>query len=187
MCFCCANNLKSLEPTTRLCPPLLRHLVVIVLFACVRYLVVLPFHAYLKRGINHFLLSLQLSMPILCVVWLVCFSYKPYFSQLKQVVCGMWESRDYIPAGHHQQGFVIKEKCHSAVCLRPCLRPDDREVTLIIGEGNKNSPHLIVVRYFARYKFLIIIIIFKPLALFLSSFLSLTVHQKWTNGTELSF
>ena len=55
------------------------------------------------------------------------------------------------------------------------------------GEGNKNSAHLIVVTYFARYKFLIIIIIFKPLALFLSSFLSLIVHQKWTNGTELSF
>ena len=102
MCFCCANNLKSLEPTTRLCPPLLRHLVVIVLFACVRYLVVLPFHAYLKRGINHFLLSLQLSMPILCVVWLVCFSYKPYFSQIKQLVCGMWESRE---------GISVKFRC----------------------------------------------------------------------------
>ena len=31
-------------------PPLLRHLVVIVLFACVRYLVVLPFLVYLKRN-----------------------------------------------------------------------------------------------------------------------------------------
>ena len=31
-------------------PPLLRHLVVIVLFACVCYLVVLPFHAYLRRN-----------------------------------------------------------------------------------------------------------------------------------------
>ena len=31
-------------------PPLLRHIVVIVVFACVRYLVVLPFHAYLKRN-----------------------------------------------------------------------------------------------------------------------------------------
>ena len=31
-------------------PPLLRHLVVIVLFACVRYLVVLPFHAYLNKN-----------------------------------------------------------------------------------------------------------------------------------------
>ena len=30
-------------------PPLLRHLVVIVLFAYVRYLVVLLFHAYFKR------------------------------------------------------------------------------------------------------------------------------------------
>ena len=50
----------------------------------------------------HPILLLQLSMPILCVVWLVCFSYKPYFSQIKQLVCGMWESRDYIPAGHHQ-------------------------------------------------------------------------------------
>ena len=29
---------------------LLRHPVVIVLFACLRYLVVLPFHAYLKRN-----------------------------------------------------------------------------------------------------------------------------------------
>ena len=44
---------KSLKPATGLCPPpppLLRHLVIIVLFACVRYLVVLPFHAYLKRN-----------------------------------------------------------------------------------------------------------------------------------------
>ena len=102
LCFSSAHNLKSLEPTTRLCPPLITPSYSIVLFACVRYLVVLPFHAYLKRGINHFLLSLQLSMPILCVVWLFCFSYKPYFSQVKQLACGMWESRDYIPAGHHQ-------------------------------------------------------------------------------------
>ena len=53
-CFCCAHNLKSLEPATGLCPPpppsLLRHLVAIALFDCVRYLVALPFHAYLKRN-----------------------------------------------------------------------------------------------------------------------------------------
>ena len=52
-CFCCAHNVKSLEPATGLCPPassLLRHLVAIALFDCVRYLVALPFHAYLKRN-----------------------------------------------------------------------------------------------------------------------------------------
>ena len=52
-CFCCAHNVKSLEPATGLCfPPssLLRHLVAIALFDCMRYLVALPFHAYLKRN-----------------------------------------------------------------------------------------------------------------------------------------
>ena len=49
-------------------------IVVIVFFACVRYLVVIPFHPYLKQNsdINHFLLSFQLSMPIFvrCLVGL---------------------------------------------------------------------------------------------------------------------
>ena len=49
-------------------------IVVIVFFACVRYLVVIPFHLYLKQNsdINHFLLSFQLSMPIFvrCLVGL---------------------------------------------------------------------------------------------------------------------
>ena len=53
-CFCFAHNVKSLEPATGLCPrppsSLLQHLVAIALFDCVRYLVALPFHAYLKRN-----------------------------------------------------------------------------------------------------------------------------------------
>ena len=46
LCFCCAHNL----PQGCVPHPLLRHLVVIVLLARVRYLVTLPFHAYLKRN-----------------------------------------------------------------------------------------------------------------------------------------
>ena len=47
LCFCCAHNLPQ---GCVLLSPLLRHLVVIVLFACVRYFVALPFHAYLERN-----------------------------------------------------------------------------------------------------------------------------------------
>ena len=91
----------------------------------------------------HFLLSFQLSMPIF-VCWLVvCFSYEPYFSQIKQLVCSMWEALVWIPAGHRTE-FIIKRKCHSTVCLRPCPRPDDREVALI-GKGNHNIADLIIV------------------------------------------
>ena len=49
----------------------------------------------------------------------------------------------------------IKRRCHSVVCLRPCLRPDDREVALKIGKGNHNIADLITVTQIsARYKFL---------------------------------
>ena len=30
---------------------------------------------------------------LLCVGWFVCFSYEPYFSEIKQLVCGMREAR----------------------------------------------------------------------------------------------
>ena len=102
---------------------------------------------------------------------------------------------------------LSKRKWHSAVCFRPCLRPDDRKVRLIIGKDNNNIPYLTITtlawdqaqqwgkkeqkgvlhRYLRVINSWLIIIIFKPLALFPSSFLSLIVHQKWTNSTELSF
>ena len=50
-----------------------RHLVVIVLFACVRYLVVLPFHAYLKRNSDIKLLLLSLSFLLLLLLLLLLF------------------------------------------------------------------------------------------------------------------
>ena len=40
----------------------------------------------------YFLLSFQFSCLLLCVGWFVCFSYETYFSQIKQLVCGMWEA-----------------------------------------------------------------------------------------------
>ena len=40
---------------------------------------------------------------------------------------------------------VLSKRCFSAVCLRPCLRPDNRELRLIIGIGNNNITHLIIV------------------------------------------
>ena len=43
------------------------------------------------------------------------------------------------------QSLIIKRKCHSAVYLRPCLRPDDREVELKIGKGDHNIADLIIV------------------------------------------
>ena len=53
------------------------------------------------------------------------------------------------------QSPLSKEKCHSTVCLRPCLRPDDREEALKIGKGNHNIADLIIVTLIsARYKFL---------------------------------
>ena len=53
------------------------------------------------------------------------------------------------------KGSLSKRKCHSAVCLRPCLRPDNRELRLIFGKGNNNIAHLIIVtKIFARYKFI---------------------------------
>ena len=42
------------------------------------------------------------------------------------------------------KGSLSKRKCHSAVCFRPCLRSDDREVRLIIGKGNNNIPYLTI-------------------------------------------
>ena len=51
--------------------------------------------------------------------------------------------------------FISKRKCHSAVCLRPSLGPDDREVALKIGKGNHNIADLIIVtKIYARYTFL---------------------------------
>ena len=105
------------------------------------------------------------------------------------------------------KGSLSKRKCHSALCFRPCLRPDDREMRLIIGKGNNNIPYLTITtlawhhspqwrkkekngvlhRYWCVINSWLIIIMFKPLALLPSSFLSLIVHQKWTNSTNFRF
>ena len=96
--------------------------------------------------INRSNYSYHFNFPrlFLCVVWFVCFSYEPYFSQIKQLVCGTWEARLKSRPVTTSKGSLSKGKCHS-VCLRPCLTPDDREVRLMIGKGNKNTAHLIIV------------------------------------------
>ena len=96
--------------------------------------------------INRSNYSYHFNFPrlFLCLVWFVCFSYEPYFSQIKQLVCGTWEARLKSRPVTTSKGSLSKGKCHS-VCLRPCLTPDDREVRLMIGKGNKNTAHLIIV------------------------------------------
>ena len=86
----------------------------------------------------HFLLSLQLSMSIF-VGCLVClFLVWALFQPNKAGWRSGYKSRPVTE-------FIIKRKCHSAVCLRPSLRPDDREVALKIGKGNHNIADLIIV------------------------------------------
>ena len=95
----------------------------------------------------HFLLSLQLSMSIF-VGCLVClFLVWALFQPHKAGWRSGYKSRPVTE-------FIIKRKCHSAICLRPSPRPDDREVALKIGKGNHNIADLIIVKWYSRYTFL---------------------------------
>ena len=156
----------------------------------------------------HFLLSFQFSMSLFvgCLVclFLVWTLFQPNKAAGMRHVGGPGLKSRPVATNN---GSFSKRKCHSAVCFRPCLRPDDREVRLIIGKDNNNIPYLTITtlawdqgpqwgkkeqkgvlhRYLRVINSWLIIIIFKLLALFPSSFLSLIVHQKWTNSTELSF
>ena len=113
----------------------------------------------INRSNYHFLSPFQLSMPIfVCSQLLYPRKFAcpwnegllvVYFSQIKQfcAACGRpgFKSRPVTT----NKGSLSKRKCHSAVCLRPFLRPDNRELRLIIGKGNNNIAHLIIVKAYS--------------------------------------